>query len=149
MKVAFYKRGKSFFGKLIRFYTRGPYSHSELVFSTGACFSSHEADGGTRFKAIDLNPDEWDILDVPMTAALENMVRTFCAAEDGCGYDWRGISFSFLPIPVGWQHPDKWFCSEICTAGLQLAGYLSGYTPASLSPNGLYKALKKELEAKK
>lgn len=145
MRVAFRKRAKSWYSYLIRFYTRGPYSHSELVFSDGLCFSSQEGEG-SRFKAISLTADEWDLLPVPVSEADQLRIRAFCEREKGCEYDWRGISFSFLPVPIGWQSAEKWFCSEICAAGLQIAGYLSGFTPASLSPNQLYRELAKELE---
>lgn len=146
MKVAFRKAAKSWYSFVIRLYTRGPFSHCELVFSDGQCFSSQEGEG-SRFKLIDLKPAEWDLVDVLTDERVESQVRAFCESEKGCEYDWRGISFSFLPIPIGWQHPDKWFCSEICTAGLQVAGYMRGYTPASVSPNQLYKCLYGDLGA--
>lgn len=145
MRVAFRKRAPGFYSRAIKIWTGGPYSHCELVFPDGRCFSSDERDGGTRFKRIDLRGDEWDIVDVPVNSFYIDALDKFCHDEDKCKYDWRGISFSFLPIPIGWQHPDKWFCSEIVAAALQIAGWLRGYTPASLSPNGLYKALTKEV----
>lgn len=145
MKLAFYHGKGSFFSKLIRLWTFGSFSHVEIVFSDGLAFSSHEADGGTRFKQIDFTAPGWELVDVPVSQQDEARIRAWCRNEDGCAYDWRGITFSFLPIPIGWQHSERWFCSEICAAAVQLAGYLSGYTPAALSPNGLYKALCKEL----
>lgn len=145
MKVAFFRAGTSFFSRLIQFWTRGSASHVELVFSDGMAFSSHEADGGTRFKQIDFSAPGWELVDVPVSADDESRILAWCHNEEGCAYDWRGITFSFLPVPIGWQHSERWFCSEVCTAALQLAGYLSGYTPASLSPNGMYKALKRDL----
>jgi hypothetical protein len=147
MKVAFRKKGSTLFSRLIRIYTCGIYSHAELVFSDGRSFSSDETDGGTRWKDWTMTDDEWDFLDVPMTAAQEADVRTFCNSELGSKYDMRGIAFSFLPIPIGIQSADKWFCSEICVAAIQREGYLTGYTPASISPNKMYKLLKRELEA--
>lgn len=145
MKIFFRKRNNKFYALLIRAWTGGPYSHVELQFSDGKAFSSDEADNGARFKDIAFTTDQWDCLTLPMDAHTENLVRVFCVAEKGSPYDWRGISFSFLPIPIGWQHPNRWFCSEVCAAAIQIAGYVRGHTPASLSPNGLYKLLKKEL----
>ena len=145
MKVAFRKKAKSWYSKIIQWYTFGPYCHVELVFANGICFSSSEDDGGTRFKTIDLQPEEWDLIEVPCEPSVEGEIYRFCQREQNSRYDWRGIAFSFLPVPIGWQSADKWFCSEIVAAGLQLGGFLSGYTPAALSPNQLYRKLVKEL----
>jgi hypothetical protein len=150
MQVAFRKNGKSLYARIIRIWpfggAAGRYSHSELVFSDGRTFSSDEADGGTRWKNWKLSPDEWDLLPIPCSSAQEEEVAAFCANENGLKYDTRGICFSFLPVPIGWQSEERWFCSEICVAALQRIGILSGYTAASVSPNRLYKILKKELE---
>jgi len=147
MQIAFRKRAKSFFSSVIRIWTRGKYSHVELVFSDGMYFSSQEGEG-VRFKAIPIDPEHWDYLPLAILPAKEAEIRAECEDWVGAKYDWRGIAFSFLPIPIGWQHFDRWFCSEICAAMLQRAGYLIGYAPASLSPNGLHKAIKRELEPK-
>lgn len=145
MKVAFRKKALSWYSKIIQWYTFGPYCHVEIVFSNGLCFSSSEDDNGTRFKTIDLVPEDWDVVDVPCDPEEEADAYQFCLGEQNSRYDWRGIMFSFLPIPIGWQSADKWFCSEIVAAALQEAGFLRGYTPAALSPNQLYKKLVKEL----
>lgn len=145
MYVAFQKDSRTFFGKVIRLWTRGQYSHTELVFSDGKWFSSDETDNGTRF--IDgPKPDcSYDYIHVPVHEYDEARIREFCEAENGCAYDKKGIGFSFLPIPIGYQSETRWFCSEICTAALQLAKYCSGYTPARVHPNKLYKILNAEL----
>jgi hypothetical protein len=145
MQVAFKKSTTSAFGWLIKLYTRGEYCHSELVFSTGSMFSSDEEDGGSRFIDGPKDGVEYDYLDVPMSREDERRIITFCMQENKCPYDKQGIAFSFLPVPLGYQNPDAWFCSEICTAALQLAGYCTGYTPARVHPNKLYKILKEEL----
>jgi len=148
MKVAFRKKPSSIYAHIIRLWTMGKFSHSELVFSDGRTFSSDEADGGTRWTDRAMPSSEWDFIDIPCTTKQENRARVFCEGEDGCKYDMVGIGFSFLPVPIGWQSAEKWFCSEICVAALQQIGYLIGYTPSRISPNKLYKILKSELEAK-
>ena len=145
LRVAFRKNGKGFYARLIRIWTWGKWSHTELVFSNGCSFSSDEKDGGTRWKDWHMSPDEWDFLNVPCTPAEEQEVAAWCAGEEGCKYDMVGIGFSFLPIPLGYQSADKWFCSEICVAALQRIGYMRGYTPSRISPNSMYKILNKEL----
>lgn len=146
MKVIFKKNGKSIFAKIIRVWTLSKYSHVELVFSDGMAFSSDEADNGTRYKKIDINDTDWDVLNIPCTPEQERYVRDFCDEENGLKYDKIGICFSFLPIPIGWQSANKWFCSEFCTAAVQRIGYLVGYTPARISPKKMFKFLSKELK---
>jgi hypothetical protein len=145
VKVVFRKKSDSIYSKIIRLWTWGPFSHTELVFSDGRTFSSDERDGGTRWTTRSLDRDEWDILEVPCSAEDEQRVAAFCHSEENCRYDMVGIGFSFLPVPIGWQSSTKWFCSEICVAALQQIGFLVGYTPSRISPNQLYKLLKKEL----
>jgi hypothetical protein len=148
VKVAFQKKATTFFGRFIRLWTGGIYSHTELVFSNGVMFSSDEQDGGSRFLPGPKKGAEYDYINVPMSAEDERRILQFCKAEDGCHYDKIGIGFSFLPIPLGYQNADAWFCSEICTAALQLAGYCVGYTPARIHPNKLYKLLNKDLHGR-
>lgn len=150
MRVAFKKRAESIFSKGIQYWpfggASGPYCHTELVFSDGVSFSSNESDGGSRFTTIGYNERDWDFLDVPLPKDEEQRVRAFCAKENGCGYDWLGLALSFSPVAFGYQSENKWFCSEVCTAALQVAGYCSGFTPVRVSPNRLYKILSKELK---
>jgi hypothetical protein len=145
MKVAFKKNVTSVFGAVIRSYTFGPYVHSELVFRNGLWFSSDETDNGTRFIDGPKEDAEYDFIELPISSEDEQRVIDFCKRENGCPYDKTGIGFSFLPIPLGYQNADAWFCSEICTAALQIVGYCSGYTPARVHPNKLYKILQKEV----
>lgn len=141
--------GESLYSKIIRKWpfggSYGSYSHEEIAFSNGWSWSSSETDGGTRFRYIDYTNGNWDLLFIRCTADEERRVWEFCEKENGLGYDTRGILFSFLPVPIGWQHPDKWFCSEACTAALQLLGYLRGYAPSSIAPSKAYKLMVKEL----
>ena len=68
MKLACYKgkRGGTagFFDAAVRWWTRGPYSHVELVFSDGMSASSSMRDGGVRFKEIEYHPDRWDFIEL-------------------------------------------------------------------------------------
>ena len=64
MKLAFYKGREDLYDRLISWWTRGPYSHVELVISDNYCMSSSPKDGGIRFKHIDLRPDHWDLVEL-------------------------------------------------------------------------------------
>lgn len=146
MKIAFQKRDAGIFALAIRAWTWSKYSHCELVFSDGRAFSSHVRDGGTRFISMSYpSPTVWDFIEIPATSEDEALVRAFCEAELNCKYDWNGIFLSQV-LPFRRQHPERWFCSEVCSAALQLLGRLPAYPPAhSFSPGGLYRTLRRIL----
>jgi len=149
MKIAFKRDPKplAMAARGIRLWTFGKYYHVELLFQDGMMFSAI-GKSGTRWMPL-VDKKEWDFLTVPVTPGDEERIRAFCHSQEDKGYDFIGLFLSFLPIPIGWQSCRKWFCSELCTAGLQLAGYLSGYTPSRISPNKLYRILRKELRERR
>jgi hypothetical protein len=124
MKIAFYKGTHAgltgVFNRLVRWWTRGPYSHCEVVFSerdaSGAalCASSSKMDGGVRLKFIALKPENWDIWEVP--SADEAAVKAWFDEHVGCKYDVLGL------VGFVWRRTEddrsKFFCSEACAAAL-------------------------------
>lgn len=139
------KEAVGIFSKLIKVWTylRKPkglpsYCHVELIFSDGSWFSAREFKGGVGFaQGVPSGDSEsmYDIYPLPTDSATEARIRAWCATEVGCDYDVRGILFRFLPIPVGWQHPEKWFCSEVCSNAMQNDGFFKGFGAADLDPN--------------
>jgi len=117
MRIAFYKGRRSglagAFDALVRWWTRGPYSHVELVFSDGLSASASNRDGGVRFKPITFNPDRWDFLPVD---GDERAARAWFLAHYGAAYDYAGL-FGFLWRP-GKGATRRWFCSEAIAAAL-------------------------------
>lgn len=117
MMLAFYKgwRGglAGLFDAAVRWWTRGQYSHCEIVFSDGMAASASVRDGGVRFKRISFDHSRWDFVPV---AGDERAVRTWFAAHEGAGYDFLGL-FGFV-----WRREPgaarRWFCSEACAAAL-------------------------------
>lgn len=124
MKVAFYKATRpgwqGLFNRLVRWWTRGPYSHTELVLEErdglSLCGSSSFIDGGVRLKWIKLNADHWDLLPVSGDPAA---ARQWFERHAGQGYDLFGL-LGFLARPVT-GHQSRWFCSEAVGAALGLA----------------------------
>jgi hypothetical protein len=116
MKIAFYrgthKGWPGVFNRLVRWWTRGPYSHCEAVFTQtdpqGAtlCASASKMDGGVRFKRIDLTSSNWDIFEF---AADEAQCKEWFTKHIGLKYDVRGI-LGFV-LRSG-QDRNKYFCSE-------------------------------------
>jgi len=140
MRVAFYRaRFGHVWDWVIALFSRGRYSHCELVFNAYTWFSSSSRDGGTRFKCIDPKPGVWDFLELDLTGKQAALALEKCHEECGCKYDWLGV-FRFA-FPFFRENSAKWFCSEVCAAALQEAGLLVGINPWELSPVDLYDLL--------
>jgi hypothetical protein len=119
MKVALYKgkRGgfAGAFDAAVRWWTRGAYSHVELIFSDGMSASASARDGGVRFKDIEYHPDRWDIIEIE---ADEEYARAFIEKRVGLGYDYFGL-FGFVWRPHNGA-ASLWFCSELIAGALKL-----------------------------
>jgi hypothetical protein len=103
----------------VRWWTRGPYSHVELVFSNGLSASASARDGGVRFKRIDFKPEHWDFVELKVDEEQgfdEEYARAFFEEREGLGYDYFGL-FGFIWRP-GSGVSRRWFCSEAVAAAL-------------------------------
>ena len=129
----------------------GPYSHVELVFGPrvrvgrARCFSSSYRDGGVRFKPIRLGGEaarKWDLLLLTPPAAKVEALGRWCESKVGGKYDVPGVLAFKLPLVR--ERLNWWFCSEIVATGMRRLGHLPNERPASLSPNELYRVLRKE-----
>jgi hypothetical protein len=101
-----------------------PYSHTEIEFSDGMCFSSAtRGDGfvGTRFAEashILRHPERWDsyILEHPETL-YEPSMREKAMSIAGQKYIYLGIALDYF-LPLGWlgyfvgKHTRQWYCSQ-------------------------------------
>lgn len=130
--LAFYKHKRSFFKEplkavadaVTRFFTKGKYSHCELVverveFGTGDhyahetvfdCYSASIRDGGVRCKQIDVSDStKWDL--VPLENIHETQIKIYFNRTSCAKYDWWGALGIVLGIK---QKRSKYFCSEWC-----------------------------------
>jgi hypothetical protein len=147
VRIAFYRADRgTWIDRLIGSYDRGPYSHVELVFSNGVCFSSSYRDGGTRFKQIDLDDGKWDVFDLPRVSdSDEDDLWLWCRDQAGVKYDLIGVLAFKLPFR---QDGRRWFCSEVCSTGLIREGAMArGVGPGRViphrtTPNGLARVLR-------
>ena len=118
MRLALYKgrRGglAGAFDAAVRWWTRGPYSHCEMVGPAWVA-SASARDRGVRFKNISFHPDRWDFVPVD---GDEASARAWFAAHQGARYDYAGL-FGFVWRP-GRGTARRWFCSEACAAALGL-----------------------------
>jgi hypothetical protein len=119
------------YNRLVRWWTRSPYSHAELIFSTGRAASSSAMDGGIRIKLIDFTADKWDFVDLP--ASLEEGARAWFDLHRGEKYDLLGNAH-FVLSPLG-DDRQRWFCSEAIAAALGMPN------PERFDPGTLHAAL--------
>lgn len=115
MIIALYKNTDHTFNRLVSWWTKGPYSHCELIFSTGMSGSSSFRDKGVRVKRIGYKPDNWDFIVLPDTYDAKAAEKWF---EDhaGDGFDVLGIiGFVWRALK---QALNRWFCAESNLAAL-------------------------------
>lgn len=158
--LAFYKvkQPKStFIDKAIGVWTRGPYSHVEIVTKdinspTKYTMRSFTLTDGGGFRA---KPHKFDkrFYDYRMIK-VENIdaLLEFSEGIRDRKYDILGIIFSQV-LPIGLDQTMKWFCSEYCVQALQVAGtddkrfwYLK---PNMIHPNKLSRIVGIDYDKKK
>lgn len=127
MKIAFFKGThpgtKGWLGIATKWWTRGTYSHCELVVSedngVATCWSSAYLDGGVRKTTVQLDVADWDVVDLVTTPEQEAAAIAWFEAHVGQPYDVLGL-FGFV-----WRHYEgqkgKWFCSESVAEALGYA----------------------------
>lgn len=113
--------------RLIHWWTSSIYSHCELVVD-GVCYSSSIMDKGVRGKVIDIDPDKWDVIDLPWADAAD--VLEYFKATDSNSYGWFSMIFSQL-FNRNQADSDSQFCSEWCASAIGLPNP-STYSPKTL-----------------
>ncbi|STZ75318.1 hypothetical protein [Bergeriella denitrificans] len=106
--------------RLIRLFTRGPYSHCEIAVAERGgryrCYSSSVRDGGVRLKTMPLPSEKWDLIPLPPETAAA--AAALYEQTKAAGYDWRGALGTVLGLR---QSRTRWFCSEWCARALRLS----------------------------
>ena len=127
VQLALYK-GKGLIGNaLIRWWTRSPYSHCELVVD-GVAYSSSLMDKGVRSKVIDFKPEHWDMVELP--ESVRQQALDYFAATRGQRYSWLDLIRSQI-FNRNANEDGAAFCSEWCASALGLPN------PATYSPRTL------------
>jgi len=116
--LAFYKGRSRLFDRLVRWWTRSPYSHVELVLSVSEdgmaeCASSSFLDGGVRVRWMRLDGSRWDVVELPGFDA--DAARVWFAEHLGEGYDVLGLLGFVWPVR---HRRRRWFCSEAIVEAL-------------------------------
>lgn len=149
MQLAFYIAEKgNYQDKLISWWTRGPYSHVEIIFPNGDWFSSSTRDNGVRFKKIMPSPHNWHYQNLQLDESLINEIYTWCETQVGKPYDWFGAFGVGIKIPTKnlSDSKSKWFCSEICSNPL-IRNNTINISTDQISPNYLWRYLTNTVKA--
>jgi hypothetical protein len=155
IEFAFFKaKYGGLFSKLIKWRTKGEYSHVEMIFpqykiydkvknrELSLCYSSYESEGGVRFKFIYLNPEKWDRIDFEIPDDKFEELLNHAASLADAKYDWAGI-FKFV-LPHVPERPSRFFCSEIQVYLIQkVLNIWHDLVSYKTSPNDLFKHLTK------
>ncbi|WP_179378436.1 hypothetical protein [Jannaschia marina] len=138
--VAFYRGRGRMMDKVVRFATRSPFSHVELIRQeerpkrgdTVTCLSSSARDGGVRIKDIELKDGKWDIYEVPW-AHPSTWDRA--ARHLGKPYELWPMVISQL-FNFRRHSREQWYCSELIAYALNLS------MPHAKSPGDLLRAIR-------
>jgi hypothetical protein len=137
MKIIFYKaKYGTYWDKFIAWLTDGPFSHCEIVFSDGKCFSASPRHGGVRFKDINIIEERWTEIDLGDIPEEEEIIN-WCSTQIGKKYDYFGAIG--LVIPFFPNDPETWYCSEICSTIINMTSKI--HLKNNIDPNKLYRII--------
>jgi hypothetical protein len=157
IQVAFYKGQEgSWIHRVIRWWTKSPYSHVELVMPDGKTWISISpfltSRVAARIKYKIENPEDWDYLTFklsdrpPVQAYQLDQLYKFIDMTQGAKYDWIGMLMShFCPYLI--KRRDRWYCSEwiahaMVNSRIIMWDDLRLYGTPDLSPGKLYNLLR-------
>ena len=148
IRIAFFKGDRrEWLHRFIRWWTRSPYSHAEIVLD-GDAWVSISPFLFTRVAArvrTHVPDDDWDYLDFRVTPEELHALKDFISETTGDGYDWIGMLLSQV-LPIIIRGRGRWYCSQWIAHGLVHAGIvklkrLGIYEFPDLHPGRLYDIL--------
>jgi len=156
VSVAFYKGKGNWKNKIIRWWTKSPYSHAELILPNEITwvsispFLTSRVAGRSVHEVQNLN--DWDFLSFdlswrePVKEYQIKQIYSFIEETSGARYDWVGMILSQI-FPYLIKHRDRWYCSEWIAHSLVKGRIvkwdkLQIYKTPNLSPGKLYEILK-------
>ena len=130
-------KGRGIVSTLIRWQSRGKYSHAALLMPDGRIVESWQGDG-VRVKTLTdwEDIDAFTIPDMP-GAAWDDAIQ-FALDQVGKGYDYKGVA-RFVSRRRHYDDIEKWFCSELVFAALESVGFAPFHRiePWAISPGML------------
>lgn len=152
MLIVFHESVNSPYEALISLFSRSWCNHVELVFDQvlehGPNWFSADGSKGVRFAHGPTRKGDWTDCRLPISPQQEVQLYNWAQQQLGCDYDWLGVCrfvdplIPLFPAP----HPTRWFCSEICLAGLQEIGWFPGLQPHRCAPADLQRLIEWKLQ---
>jgi len=153
VKVAFYKGPGNWKHKIVRWWTKSPYSHAELIMPDNYTWISISpllnAEVSKRIKT-DFDLENWDFVSLEINEVQHEVIQNFYEDTAGSRYDWIGMIMSqFLPFRI--KGKNKWYCSEWIAYALRIAGVIDWrvikiYDQSDLSPKKLHDIIASQKE---
>lgn len=148
LHVAFYRGSGGWKNKIIRWWTKSPYSHVELILPDNETWISISplltSEVAARTKK-QWEPEQWELVKLDITEQQLLVILEFYESTKGCSYDWVGMFLSqFLPFHI--KRKGRWYCSEWIAYALRISCIIDWrlikiYDRTDLSPAVLYQII--------
>ena len=139
MMVAFFRGPGDIFTALIKLVSRGPFSHTELVFSDGRWIgaSGRGDEKGVRWAIAPTSLANWVFVSVPASEEQEREVRRLAISQIGQPFDVWGVVSHLIP----WTEPHKGFyCTNFIVRLMHAVGLWMNI-PVHITPSDLFRRL--------
>tara|TARA_R100000008_G_C3544935_1_gene146983 strand:+ start:215 stop:709 length:495 start_codon:yes stop_codon:yes gene_type:complete len=155
IKIAFYKGRGNWLNKIIRWWTKSPYSHAELILPNNYTWIGISPFLTSKVSArskVDFDLENWDFVPIKITEEQNDIILDFFKETENCQYDWIGMLLSqFLPFSI--KRRNKWYCSEWIAYALRIANIIDWktikiYDRCDLSPGVLFNIVAEAKEDK-
>jgi uncharacterized protein YycO len=121
MQIALH-RAPGLIGTLIRWQTRGEYSHASMLMDDGSVIESREGHGVRRLPRLVRRKGETiDLFNFFHSPEQNRQITTFLEAQIGKPYDYTMVARFVTRRQASRAQSGKWFCSELIYAALQQA----------------------------
>ena len=87
IKVAFYKGSGDLLNKIVRWWTKSPYSHAELILPDGVTWIRIGPFSSSKLSAIKKEtwvPQNWDFVTLKVTEDKVDTIKEFFERTQGC-----------------------------------------------------------------
>ena len=138
IRIAQY-RGTSIASRIIKFVTRGKYSHTAIMIEDNVIIEAWQ--GSNEVRIIRGLSDghkagtKADIYEIPCTEAQEEAICAYLMSQVGMKYDYFGL-ISFYFNKSKYNRESRWFCSELFASACNRSGVqlLNNVEPWQVSP---------------
>ena len=152
MQITFH-RSNSIISKVIRYVTRGKYSHVAVILNDGSVIDARPFQGVKRHRNINCcnKGDTVEIYDVKLTPNQEKIIEQFLIKQICKKYDYFSVfNFTLHATEKNRKLKGKWFCGELTFSAFKkakcnLLNNVDGWkvSPTILSYSPLLKFIKK------